>query len=175
MSGGRMIGVVFGFVGVFVLMGAPDGGSFLAHVAVLTAAVSYAFASIFGKRFRAMGVAPLATATGQVSASALILLPIVLVVDQPWALAMPSGGAIAALVALALLSTSFAYFLYFRILSTAGATNLALVTFLIPPSAIMLGVLALDEVLLLRQILGMAIIGAGLAAIDGRVFRAFGR
>jgi drug/metabolite transporter (DMT)-like permease len=71
---------------------------------------------------------------------------------------------------LALLSTAFAYVLYFRILSTAGATNLALVTFLIPPSAMFLGVLVLDETLTAKQLLGMAVIGAGICAIDGRVF-----
>ena len=68
-----------------------------------------------------------------------------------------------------LLSTALAYVLYFRILAVAGATNLLLVTFLIPVSAILLGALVLDETLLSRHFLGMALIGAGLAFIDGRL------
>ena len=84
---------------------------------------------------------------------------------------MPSPQAIAALIGVAAISTAFAYLLYFRILATAGATNLLLVTFLIPVSAILLGTLVLDEALLPRQIAGMALIGLGLAAIDGRLLR----
>nr|HMQ42651.1 DMT family transporter [Paracoccus sp. (in: a-proteobacteria)] len=71
--------------------------------------------------------------------------------------------------------TALAYLLYFRILATAGATNLLLVTFLIPVSAILLGTLVLNEVLLPRHIAGMALIGLGLAAIDGRAARLFAR
>ncbi|MBP8932554.1 MAG: DMT family transporter, partial [Paracoccus sp.] len=126
---------------------------------------------IYGRRFRAMGISPMSTATGQVIASSLIMLPLVMVVDRPWTLAMPGMSAIAALIGVAAISTALAYVLYFRILATAGATNLLLVTFLIPVSAILLGTLFLGEVLLPRQIAGMALIGAGLAAIDGRPWR----
>lgn len=177
LSGGRIIGVLLGFSGVFILMGGSigEGGAILPQIAVLGAGVSYALASIFGKRFGRLGVPPMATATGQVCASSLLLLPVVLVVDQPWTYGWPSGGVIWALAGLVVLSTAVGYFLYFRILSTAGATNLALVTFLIPPSAILLGVLVLNESLGWNHIAGMAVIGAGLAAIDGRVFTVFGR
>ena len=70
-----------------------------------------------------------------------------------------------------LLSTALAYVLYFRILAVAGATNLLLVTFLIPVSAILLGTLVLGELLLPRHFLGIALIGLGLAFIDGRLPR----
>ena len=75
--------------------------------------------------------------------------------------------------ALAVLSTALAYVLYFRILATAGATNVLLVTFLTPVSAILLGTLFLGEVLQGKHFVGMALIGLGLAAIDGRPWRAF--
>jgi len=78
---------------------------------------------------------------------------------------------IGALAGTALLSTALAYILYFRILAAAGATNILLVTFLIPVSAILLGILVLDEVLLREHFIGMALIGVGLAAIDGRLSR----
>ena len=74
-----------------------------------------------------------------------------------------------------LLSTALAYVLYFRILATAGATNLLLVTFLIPAVAILLGVLLLGETLLQRHVVGLALIGLGLAFIDGRPTRRLAR
>jgi drug/metabolite transporter (DMT)-like permease len=111
-------------------------------------------------------------ALGQVSASALMMLPLALVVDQPWRLPMPSAAAMGAVLGLAALSTALAYILYFRILALAGAVNLVLVTFLIPVSAILLGVLLLNESLGAWQLPGMALVGLGLLAVDGRAWRA---
>jgi drug/metabolite transporter (DMT)-like permease len=138
-------------------------------LACLGAALSYAFAGVFGRRFNRMGVPPLATATGQVSASSLVMLPLVLAVDHPWTLAPPSSGTWAALFAIGVASTALAYILYFRILAAAGTTNLMLVTFLIPVSAILLGSLLLDERLDAKHFAGMVMIGFGLALIDGRI------
>jgi drug/metabolite transporter (DMT)-like permease len=176
MTGGRLIGVLIGLIGVAVMIGSAAlqslGVNVIAQLACLGAAISYAFAGVFGRRFKAMGIAPMATATGQVTASSVILLPLMLVVDQPWTLPSPSVNTIAALLGLAILSTAIAYILYFRILATAGATNLLLVTFLIPVSAILLGILVLGETLQVKHVLGMLLIGLGLAAIDGRPWRA---
>jgi drug/metabolite transporter (DMT)-like permease len=175
----RIAGVLAGFAGVVVMIGpaALSGADadLLAQLAILAAALTYSLAGIFGRRFKAMGVEPVVTATGQVTAAAIMLLPVVLIVDQPWRLAMPSTDAWLSILAIAVLSTALAYVLYFRILSTAGATNLMLVTFLIPVSAILLGTLFLNEVLAPRQIAGMALIGVGLAAIDGRLINWFTR
>lgn len=176
MTGGKILGVVIGFVGVATMIGtaalADLGGHVTAQLMCLGGAVSYACAEIYGRRFRSMGLSPMSTATGQVVASSVILLPVMMVLDQPWTLPMPSPAAIGALIGVAALSTAFAYVLYFRILATAGATNLLLVTFLVPVSAILLGLLFLGEVLLLRHVLGIVLIGAGLGAIDGRLWRA---
>jgi drug/metabolite transporter (DMT)-like permease len=172
---GRLCGVVVGLVGVAVMIGEAAwqafGVAILAQFAMLLAALSYAFGGVYGRRFRAMGIAPLATATGQVTASSLVLLPVMLAVDRPWTLPVPSTAAASALVALALVSTALAYIIYFRILATAGATNLLLVTFLIPISAIVLGVFILGETLTATHLAGMALIGIGLAAVDGRPWR----
>ncbi len=172
---GRIIGAMLGFFGVVALIGldgltASDARS-LAILAVLGGALAYAFAGIYGRRFAEMGVPPLATAAGQVTASSALLLPVMLVLEQPWQLPMPGVPVLLSLLGIASISTAFAYFLYFRILATAGATNLLLVTFLIPVSAILLGVLFLGEVLLPQHLVGMALIGGGLAAIDGRIGR----
>ncbi len=171
----RAFGVLAGFVGVTILIGVDTvralGVDIAAQLACLGAALSYAFAGVFGRRFRRLGVPPLATATGQVTVSSLLLLPLMLAVDQPWTLAAPGLAAIAAVIGIAALSTAFAYVLYFRILATAGATNLLLVTLLVPVSATLLGITILGERLALQHVLGMACIGLGLAAIDGRALR----
>lgn len=171
-TGTRLIGVVVGFIGVAVMVGGAALSAFgvavLAQIAVLLATVSYAFSAVFGRRFRTLSLTPVQTAAGMVSASSLILLPVVLVVDQPFSLPIPSTGALLAILALAVMSTALAYILFFRILSTAGATNLLLVTFLIPVSAIGLGVMLLGESLLPKHFAGMALIGIGFAILDGR-------
>ncbi|SDU42867.1 Permease of the drug/metabolite transporter (DMT) superfamily [Stappia sp. ES.058] len=176
MTGGKLSGVLIGFIGVAVMIGADAfrnfGVNVVAQLICLAGAVSYAFAGIYGRRFRAMGISPMSTATGQVVASSLIMLPLVMLVDRPWTLQAPSLIAVGALIGVAAISTALAYVLYFRILATAGATNLLLVTFLIPVSAILLGTLFLGEVLLARHFAGMALIGIGLAAIDGRPWKA---
>jgi drug/metabolite transporter (DMT)-like permease len=169
----RLVGVAAGLAGVTVMIG-PDllralGADVLGQLACLLAAVSYAFAGVYGRRFR--GEPPLRVAAGQLVASSVLLAPVVILLDRPWTLAPPSATAIAALVALAALSTALAYLIYFRILARAGATNVALVTFLIPVSAILLGTLLLGEQLEPRHLAGMAAIAVGLAAIDGRLLR----
>lgn len=169
----RIAGVLVGLAGVVAMIG-PDalaglGAHVLAQLAVLGAAVSYAFAGVYGRRFKALGVSPIETAAGQVTASAVMLLPLALVIDRPWTLAMPGPAVWGAVLGIAALSTALGYVLYFRILATAGATNVLLVTFLNPVTAIVLGTLVLGERLTLRDGLGMALIGLGLAAIDGRL------
>jgi drug/metabolite transporter (DMT)-like permease len=117
-----------------------------------------------------MGIKPMAAAAGQLTASAVLILPIMLLVDRPWTFdAAPSVQVSAALIGLALLSTALAYVLYFRILAAAGATNLLLVTFLIPLTAVLLGATFLGEHLRPHHFAGVALIGAGLAIIDGRI------
>ena len=173
LTAGRGLGVLIGFAGVVVMIGTDllDGLSenLLAQFAVLGAAVAYAFATIFGRRFRQLP--PICTAAGQVTASTVLMLPVALIVEQPWSLPMPGWQTIAALAGLGAICTAFAYGLYFRILRTAGSTNISLVTFLVPVSALLLGMLILGERLEPKHFLGMALIGIGLAAIDGRPWR----
>lgn len=175
MTGNRLSGVLLGLLGVSIMLGATVFSGFqlnlIAQLAILMAACSYAFAGIYGRRFR--GQPPLVTAAGQVSATTLMMLPLILIVDRPWTLATPSSSTVGSVIALALLCTALAYLIYFRLLATAGATNLLLVTFLIPVSAILLGTIFIGEHLLVNQLGGMLLIGLGLAAIDGRLWRWF--
>lgn len=174
MSNLKIIGIVFGLMGVAIMIGHEVlgglGDSILAQVAVLGAAISYSLAGIYGRRFRQLGVKPVVTATGQVTASSLILIPLAIFYDHPFTLPMPGVEIWLAILALAFVSTAFAYILYFRILSTAGATNVLLVTLLIPVSAILLGTILLGEQLELKHMIGMGLISIGLLSIDGRVF-----
>jgi drug/metabolite transporter (DMT)-like permease len=167
----KALGLGLGFAGVVVMLGgAGMTGAAAAKIACLAAALSYALAGVWGRRFRALGVAPLATAFAQVLAAAILLLPFWLWVDRPWSLPFPAAPVAGAILGLAALSTALAYLIYFRLLASAGATNLLLVTFLIPVSATALGALILGERLLPQHVAGFALIVAGLLAIDGRLW-----
>jgi drug/metabolite transporter (DMT)-like permease len=176
LTGQKFAGVIVGFIGVAVMIGAAAMASWdatiLAQLAVLGAALSYGFSGVFGRRFKTLGIPPLATAAGQVTVSSVLLLPAALIVNRPWTLGLPSTQAVLSLAALGLVSTAFAYLIFFRLLARAGATNVGLVTFLIPVSAILLGVLVLGETLAARHFAGMALIGVGLILIDGRAISA---
>jgi len=174
MTGRKVGGIVFGLAGVAVMIG-PDalGGlhrGLLAQLAMVGAAISYACAGIFGRRFA--GTPPLVTAAGQVTASSLTLLPLSLLADRPWLLHAPGARTWAALAGLALLCTALAYVIYFRILATSGASNLLLVTLLMPVNAVLLGLAFLGEHVEPRHVAGMALIAVGLATIDGRLLAA---
>lgn len=177
LTGNKLAGCLMGLVGTAVLIGpgAFDAASapLWALILPVLAAISYGVAGIYGKRFRALP-APV-SATGQLTASSLIMLPVALLADQPWMLPMPSTHAVMAILGLALLSTAFGYLLYFRILTLAGATNTSLVTLLVPPSAILLGALFLGERLAASHLAGLLLIGLGLLLLDGRLFRRRGK
>jgi drug/metabolite transporter (DMT)-like permease len=174
LTGGRLIGVVCGIVGIAAMVGGSALGALGVDVAgqfaVIAAAVGYAISSLWGRRFRTLGIAPLVASAGMMTVSSVVMLPVAIAIDRPWLSAWPSQSAMLAVLALALLSTALAYVMYFRLLATAGATNLMLVTFLIPITAILLGVGILGERLEPRHMLGMALIALGLIAIDGRLW-----
>ena len=168
-------GVVIGFIGVTIMVGpnALEGLTvdLLADLALLLASVFYAWSPIFARRFSRWGIPPMVAATCQMTAAAVMMVPLALVFDRPWSLPVPGLGVWAALIALAALSTTAAYIIYYRILATAGAVNLMLVTLLIPVVSIVLGASFLDERLSPNHFVGMAAIAMGLAAIDGRPWR----
>ncbi|HBU15858.1 MAG TPA: EamA family transporter [Gemmobacter sp.] len=163
----RLGGVVAGIAGVAVMAGGGSG-ALPAMLACLGAALSYALAGVWGRRFRAMGIAPLQAAFGQVAAASVLLLPVWLMVDRPWALPVPGLPVLAAVLGIALLSTALAYVLFFRLLASAGAVNLMLVTFLIPVSAAALGALVLGERLEGQHYAGFGLIVLGLWAVARR-------
>jgi drug/metabolite transporter (DMT)-like permease len=176
----RFGGVLLGLAGVAVLagpaaLGIEGGAEFPGILAGLGACFSYALAVVWGRRFRRLGVAPLAAAAGQTSACILLVLPLALITDAPWHLPWPDRPTLLAILALGLVSTGLAYALFFRVLAEGGATNTALVTQLVPVMAILLGAGVLGEALLPRHLAGMALIACGFALLDGRLWKKFRR
>lgn len=167
----RIVGVLLGFAGVAALIG-PGALSHLdptnvAEIAVLLAAVCYALAGLWGRQFRGLPVE--VAAGGMLIGSTLIMLPLAAVFEHPWTVS-PSPISVAGIAALGLLSTAIAYLFYFKLLARVGATNLLLVTFLLPIVALILGALFLGEHVRPIDLLGLALIMGGLGAIDGRLF-----
>jgi drug/metabolite transporter (DMT)-like permease len=169
----KLAGVLIGFGGVAVMIGpslfATIGTNALAQLACITASLSYALAAVWARRFKPLGLSPLSVTTGQLTAGAAMMFPVMLIVDQPWTRSLPPLEAWGSIVALALFCTAFGYVLYFKLIDSSGATNALLVTLLVPPIAIFLGALLLDETLAPQDFLGLALIAVGLAAIDGRL------
>ncbi len=173
----KVAGVLLGFGGVALMIG-PDllgsiGNNVLAQLACVTAALLYALAGVWARRFKRQGVSPLSVTTGQLTAGALVMLPVALLFDRPWEQAFPPFSALGAIIVLAVVCSAFAYILYFRLIDSAGATNALLVTLLVPPVAILLGALMLGEIIEARDFAGLGFIALGLAAIDGRLLSVF--
>jgi drug/metabolite transporter (DMT)-like permease len=167
----RMTGAIIGLSGVAALVGFEAiknlGSDLIFQLAIVGASLSYGICTIFGRRLAT--TPPLVAAASQTAASSLMLLPLMFVIDKPFSLSMPSLNATLSLIALALLCTAIAYLIFFNIVKRAGMTNVTLVTFLVPVSAMILGAMFLDEQISLRHFIGMAVIGIGLALIDGRI------
>ncbi len=172
---GKLIGVILGVLGVAVMIGADlhaDAGTQViwAMLACVAAALSYGVASVYGRRFQRLGVEPLVVAFGQVSASAVVMLLLLWSLGHSLQVQHWNLNTGLSVLALAFVSTALAYVIFFRILAKGGATNISLVTLLIPVSAIVLGVLFLDESLASSHVWGMLTVFAGLLAIDGRLW-----
>ncbi len=172
LSWNKIAGVLFGVAGTAVMIGpgvvAGLGGPVWPKLALVGASVSYAMALMVARRFK---LAPALVATGQLTASTVVMVPVALLASGTSGLFDASPHVWAAVFGLALLSTAFAYLLYFTIIARAGATNASLVTLIVPVSAILLGAIFLSERLELLDFAGMALIGVGLLTIDGRLLR----
>ena len=167
----KIVGTLFGVFGVAAIMGLNVLTNFdlrnVAQLAVLGAALSYAFAGVWGKRHLSK-YPPAANAFGMLVGSTLLIIPVVLYADGVPVVSV-SVGVWASLFALALLSTAVAYVLYFSILVRAGSANLMLVTLLIPPLAVGLSITFLGEDIRQEAVLGFAFIAFGLIITDGRL------
>jgi drug/metabolite transporter (DMT)-like permease len=173
LSASKLAGVVLGIGGAAIMIGpgllANLGGPTWAKLAVIGAAVSYAFAAVFAKRFRDMK--PVIVATGQLSASTIVMMPIVLLLYNPSEIVSTNISIWLSIGTLAIVTTAFAFILYFNLIASAGATNASLVTLLVPASAIILSTAFLGERLEPYEFLGLALIVSSLVVVDGRLLR----
>lgn len=174
----KLTGATTGLLGVAILAGpaaVATGGTaeLIGILLCLGACLSYGLSGVWSRRIKQAGLAPIPAAAGQCIASTVLVLPLVILFDQPWTLPAPPIGAVLALVAFGLGPTALAYVLFYRVMAQAGATNTMLVTLMVPVTALLLGTLVLDEVLAPRHFAGMAVIALGLLVIDGRMLARF--
>ena len=173
LSWAKLAGIGLGLAGTVVMVGpgalAGLGGPVWAKLALLGTALSYAVAVIYARRFRSL--APPVVATGQLTASTIIMIPVVVMWHGTDGLFSASIPAWAAVFGLAVLATSFGYILFFSLVRSAGATGTSLVTLIVPVSAILLGAAFLGERLESFEFAGMGLIALGLLMIDGRLTR----
>lgn len=169
----RVTGVALGLAGVIILRGwgiETRTGQGLGILLCLGGALSYGFSALAARRML-KDSPPLGTATFQLVASTVMMAIVAGAVEQPWHLAMPGVATWLAVLGLAALSTALAYIVFFQIIRRSGATNVMLVTLLIPVTAILLGWLVLGEPISMREIAGAIVIGSALIVIDGRALR----
>ena len=171
----KIVGALFGVLGVAAIMGLDALTNFdlrnLAQLAILGAALSYAFAGVWGKRFLS-GYPPVMNAFGMLIGSTILMIPVAMFSEGVPALNL-SGEVWASLLAVSIFSTAVAYLLYFEILIRAGSANLMLVTLLIPPIAVGLSFTFLGERLGIEALFGFGLIAVGLIVTDGRLLNWF--
>lgn len=173
----RVAGVLLGLCGVVILKGYDfDIGSrqSIGVALCLGATISFGFSALWATR-KLAGSPPIGTATFQLISASVMMLVLVTVVDRPWQLQMPGYVTWLAILGLASLSTALAFIIFFQIVTRSGASNVMLVTLLVPVSAILLGYFILGETIDTREIVGALVIGSALLVMDGRVFRLFSR
>lgn len=172
-STAKVIGLIIGFAGVVLVIGPRHvlglGEHLLAELAIVGAALAYGFSGVWGRRFA--GENPLATATGQLTAASVMMIPIAFYFERPLELGPLSTPVITSVLALAIVSTAIAYLLFFKVLKMAGATNTSLVTMLVPVFTMVIAVPTLGESIDALKLLGLIVIGIGLAVLDGRILK----
>ena len=163
----KVIGIFLGFLGILALIGPAVlkglGTHVIGQLAVVGAALCYAMAAIYGRRLKE--IPPLVSATGQLIGAALFTLPLSFIIDTPWQLSV-TVLSLGALVCLSLLGTALAYILYYYLLARIGATNVSLVTYLLPITGVFWGALLLGERLHWSAFLALALILAGIAGVN---------
>ena len=168
----RAIGVILGFMGVATAIGLENLTQFdirsTAQLAVLAGTLSYAFAGAWARKMLG-GLAPQVASAGMLTGSAIVMVPLALVIDgmPSFNLSATAWGAIGYY---AVIATAFAYLLYYRILAVAGSGNLMICTLLVAPVAIVLGAVILGEELAPRAYVGFGLLALGLLVLDGRIF-----
>ena len=162
----KLFGVVAGMAGICLMVGvqalAGFGEQLTAQIVTVLAAICYAGAAIFSRGFK--GLDPMAPAAGSLLCGAVVLIPLGLVVEQPWTIT-PSMNSLLALLGLAVFSTAAAFVIYFRLIQTLGSVGTTAQAYLRVPIGVALGVLFLGEQLTSTAWIGLACVVTGVAAM----------
>ncbi|MDR6634039.1 drug/metabolite transporter (DMT)-like permease [Phyllobacterium sp. 1468] len=162
----KLFGVVAGVIGISLIIGLEAfhgvGKEALAQLAIVAATISYAAAAIFGRGFK--GLDPMMPAAGSLLCGAVLLIPVSLVIDQPWTV-VPSAHSILALLGLSIFSTALAFVIYFRLIHTLGSVSTTSQAYLRVPIGVGIGVLFLGESLNPTAWIGLVCVIAGVAAM----------
>jgi drug/metabolite transporter (DMT)-like permease len=162
----KLFGVVSGIGGVCLVVGVEAlsgiGRALIADLALIAASLCFAGAAIFGSRFGTLD--PMVPATGSMLSGGIVLLPISLMTEQPWTIA-PSANSVAALLALSVFSTAFAFALYFRLVRTLGSVGVTAQSYLRVPVGVAIGGAFLGESLTVSGVVGLVCVVTGVAAM----------
>ena len=166
----KLLGVVVGFAGLLTLIAPSLFEGFQATtwglLAVTLAAASYGIAIVYS-RLNLRGLPPLVAPTAQLSLATLYMLPLSLLIEQPFRLPGPSLNAIGSLLALAIFGTAMAFVVYYYVLERTSATNISMVTYLVPIFGVILGVVVLSEQLRWNAYAGCILILLGVMVVNG--------
>jgi drug/metabolite transporter (DMT)-like permease len=162
----KLIGVIAGMTGICLVVGVKAfdhvGQELVAEVAIVAATICYACGAIFSRGFA--GLDPMAPAAGSLLCGTAVLIPLGLVVEQPWT-AAPSAGSVSALLGLAVFSTAAAFVIYFRLIQTLGSVGTTAQAYLRVPIGVALSVIFLGESLAPTAWIGLACVALGVAAM----------
>ena len=169
----RIVGVSIGILGIVIAVGYQnifqlkndDLGKYL----IIIATISYGFAGVWGK-LRLNNLSPIIAATGMLTISTIILTPYAITNHLVEIYSLNFYIFKYAFI-FAIICSVFAYFLYFKILESAGTGNLLICTIIIPPSSIFLNAFFLDQNITTNEYLGLIVIILGLIILDGRLFK----
>jgi drug/metabolite transporter (DMT)-like permease len=163
-------GVLLGLGGLAFLIGPTLLGGFQATtwglLALVAASICYGIAIVY-VRNHLRGLPPLVAPTMQMMLASLYLVPLVLWLDRPFSMTLPSLPALGSWLALSVFGTAIAFIVYYRLVETAAASFVSMVTYIVPVFGVLLGVLVLHEQLTWNTYVGFGLILVGVMVVNG--------
>lgn len=177
----KIAGIVLGFIGVTVLASRSWGGGevitgdLLGQLAIVVASLFYAIFTVYSRKVGG-NLEPLAISAGAMTTAAIVSGALMLAApvfggSAPVSLASLSGNVLFSVLVLGLVNTFFAYLIFYSLVRSLGAGRTAMVTYVVPPVGLLLGVIFLNEILDVRLVIGAALIFVGIAVVNWRFRR----
>lgn len=170
----KVMGSLLGFGGLVVLIAPSLLGGVRATtwglIAATLAAASYGVATVYTRK-NLRGLPPLVGPTAQLLMATLYILPLALLIEQPFRQPLPTWPALASLLALSMVGTALAFVVYYYVIDRTSATYVSMVTYLVPVIGVALGIMVLNEKPAWNAYAGCALILLGVMVVNG-VFKA---